>query len=288
MPAGARADVEHPAARGHGVERELVAARVAELDVVVAVAVTVVQRLEPALVEHPQAVGDSLERRQQDVLGVPDAVDVADLVAVVRRDRHLDDPLPDVEQLDDDLGVEVEVVRVEREPDPPQRRHRVGAVAAVELGEPGAQQRVLHSGEESVADVLVERHPPAQRAERRHHPAAEHRVGAALLQRREQPRHLLGRVLAVAVEQDDDVEPALDRERVADLLVAAVALVQLVAQHGHPDLGVRLLVLAAQRVRPVFRRVVDDEDLAVVVVADLRRDALAARRSTSTRRSRRR
>jgi hypothetical protein len=63
-------------------------------------------------------VGDHLEGRQSDVLGVPDAVDVADLVAVVGGDRHLDDPLPGVEQLDDDLGVEVEVVRVEREPDP--------------------------------------------------------------------------------------------------------------------------------------------------------------------------
>ena len=43
-PAGAGADVEHAAARGHGVERELVAARVAELDVVVAVRVAVRHR----------------------------------------------------------------------------------------------------------------------------------------------------------------------------------------------------------------------------------------------------
>jgi len=57
-------------------------------------------------------------------------------------------------------------------------------------------------------------------------------------------------------------------------LVAAVALVELVAQHRHPDLGVRALVLASECVGAVCRRVVDDEDLAVVVVADLSRDAL--------------
>jgi hypothetical protein len=39
-------------------------------------------------------------------------------------------------------------------------------------------------------------------------------------------------------------------------------------------LGVRLLVFAAERECAVLRRVVDDQDLAVVVVADLGRDAL--------------
>jgi hypothetical protein len=63
---------------------------------------------------------------------------------------------------------------------------------------------------------------------------------------REQRGISSGRVLAVAVQQDDDVEAAFDRERVADLLVAAVALVELVAQHRHPDLGMRLLVLAPE------------------------------------------
>ena len=60
---------------------------------------------------------DVPQRRQHDVLRVLHAVHAADLVAVVGRDRQLDDALPGVQQLDDDLGVEVEVVRVEPERD---------------------------------------------------------------------------------------------------------------------------------------------------------------------------
>jgi hypothetical protein len=51
-----------------------------------------------------------------DVPGIPHAVDVADLIAVIGRDRYLDNPLDGLEELDDHLGVEVEavVVAVER------------------------------------------------------------------------------------------------------------------------------------------------------------------------------
>ena len=74
----------------------------------------------------------------------------------------------------------------------------------------GAAAAVLHRREDPVADELVERHAAAQRAERRHHAAAEHRVGLAVAQRRDQLRQLLGRVLAVAVHHGDEVETALD------------------------------------------------------------------------------
>ena len=43
------------------------------------------------------------------------------------------------------------------------------------------------------------------------------------LERRDDLRQVLGGVLPVAVEQDDDVEPVLDRPAVPGLLVAAVA-----------------------------------------------------------------
>ena len=46
----------------------------------------------------------------------------------------------------------------------------------------------------------------------------------------------LRRVLAVAVEQDDDVEAVVDRPAVAALLVAAVAEVAVVADDGERQL----------------------------------------------------
>ena len=53
----------------------------------------------------------------------------------------------------------------------------------------------------------------------------KHRVGLAVAQRAEQVGQAFRRVLAVAVEQRDEIEAVLDRVVVADLLVAAVALV---------------------------------------------------------------
>src|SRR3954469_19789312 len=53
----------------------------------------------------------------------------------------------------------------------------------------------------------------------------------------------LGRVLAVAVQQHDDVEVLLDGPAVAGLLVAAVAEVAGVADHGDGQIGGALLVL---------------------------------------------
>ena len=52
-----------------------------------------------------------------------------------------------------------------------------------------------------------------------------------LAQRAHQIRQAFRRVLPVAVQQRDEVEAVLDREVVADLLVAAVALVDRVEQH---------------------------------------------------------
>ena len=63
---------------------------------------------------------------------------------------------------------------------------------------------------------------PLQRRALHHHARAHDHVGLAVLQRREQVLHHLRGVLAVAVEQHDDVEAALHRVLVALALVAAV------------------------------------------------------------------
>ena len=44
---------------------------------------------------------------------VPHAVHMTDLIAVVGRNRYLDDALPRLVQLDDDLGIEVEAVGID-------------------------------------------------------------------------------------------------------------------------------------------------------------------------------
>ena len=115
---------------------------------------------EPVLAE---AVPNGVDH---DVAGVGDAVDPRDLVAVVGRDRHLDDAFAGTEQLQDDLGVEVEVVAVADERELGERRHPVGAVPRVPLAQTRAGDRVLCGGEDPVADVLVERHA-ARAAHRR-------------------------------------------------------------------------------------------------------------------------
>src|SRR4051812_1193397 len=75
--------------------------------------------------------------------GVRDAVHVADLVAVVRRDRDLFDAESLLDEFDDDLRIEVPVVRQPPERELLQGAHRIRTVSAVELGEAGADQRVL-------------------------------------------------------------------------------------------------------------------------------------------------
>ena len=200
----------------------------------------------------PEHVGDDGPR-------VGDAVDVADLVAVVGGDRHLDDPGSVVVQLQEHLGVEVEAVRVLLEGDAGQRGHREGPVAGVPLGEVQAAHGVLEAGEDAVADVLVERHPTVPGGAGHHHARAHHHISLVRLQRGHDVRQQLRRVLAVAVQHDDEVEALLDRPAIPELLVAAVA--QVAGLTDHRDRQARLLPLHldAHGVGVVSRVVVADE-----------------------------
>jgi hypothetical protein len=51
--------------------------------------VLLVHRIEAPLIQQAGPMGYVPERRRHDVLGVADALDAADLVAVVNRDRQL-------------------------------------------------------------------------------------------------------------------------------------------------------------------------------------------------------
>ena len=206
-------------------------------------------------------VGAVAEDVTGDVPCVAETVDVADLVAVVGGDRDLDDALPGLDQLHDDLRVEVEVVVVAVEGQVPQGGHRVGPVARVPLRERRAGGHVLDPGEDLVADVLVERHAATAGGPLVEHAGAEHRVGLAAFERGHHRRQGLGGVLTVGVEHHHDVEVLVDRPVVAGLLVAAVAQVAGVADDLEGQVGGQLLVAEGHQVGAVLAGVVADEHL---------------------------
>ena len=194
------------------------------------------------------------------VAGIAQAVDVADLVAVVRRDRHLDEAIAGGEQLQQDLGVEVEAVAVGLERDARQRGNRERAVAAVPLAQRHPGHGVLECGQDAVADELVRGHPAAASGATLQHPRPEHDLGVAGDERGDHRGEQFGRVLAVAVEEHDDVQALLDRPPVAVLLVAPVAEVARLADDGERQIGAPPLVAAADVLGVVLGVVVADED----------------------------
>ena len=195
-----------------------------------------------------------------DVAGVLHPVDVTDLIAVVRRDRHLGEALLLAEQTQDDLGVEVEVVRVGLEVEVGEGVDPVGAVPAVPLAEVESGHGVLDAREDLVADELVERHAALAGVALDDHPGAEDRVCIAGQQRGHQVLDALRRVLAVGVQQHHHVQSPFDGPAVAGLLVAAVPEVLLVADHGQRQ-GRPGLELQADLVGAVRACVVAHQDM---------------------------
>jgi hypothetical protein len=224
------------------------------------------------VVEDAEPVEAAAQRGEHHVCRVLDPVDAADLVAVVGRDGDLGHPEPGHQELDDDLRVEVEDVRIALERQRTERRHPVGAESRVELRQARTQHPVLEPGEDLVADELVERHAAAPRRAGDQHPRAEHRVSGAIKERPEQVGDAFRGVLAVPVQQHHEVEPVADRVGVAEFLVAAVALVAGVVEDrdGVPDLLGRE---QAHLEGAVPRAVVDDEHLGVQL-PDARGNAL--------------
>ena len=143
----------------------------------------------------------------------------------------------------------------------------------MELGEAGAEQKILDGGEDAVTDELVEWHPAVESASGRHHPAPEHGVCSAVAKRLEKARKLLGRILAIAVNHGHDIESVRDGGGVPHLLVTAVALVVPVAQKDEGKLGVGLLVRSSDLVGPIRGRIVHDQDLGFPLLEDGARDA---------------
>ena len=162
---------------------------------------------------QPHAVEPVLRRVDEDIPGVPQPVDVTDLVAVIGGDGDLADPLRSLVELHDDLAVEVEPVGVALERDVAQGGDAVGAVAGMPFAEVGADHRVLNRREDPVPDVLVQGHAAAPRRATVDHARPEDRVALVALQRRDHLREELRRVLTVAVHEHDDVEVVLRHTR---------------------------------------------------------------------------
>ena len=209
---------------------------------------------EPGLAE---AVAQGVDH---DRPGVGDALDVADLVAVEGRRRDLGDALPGPDELQDDLGVEVEAVAVGRQRQVAQHVDPVGPVARVPLAELDAGELVLGRGQDLVADELVERHVAPQGRTPLEHARAEHGVGLALEERLDHLADALGGVLPVAVQQHDHVPPVVDGVLVARLLVSAVPEVAGVTDDRDGDV-VEGVVGAGDGFGVVAREVVLDQDL---------------------------
>ena len=83
---------------------------------------------------EPHLVGAVAHRVLRHVAGVPQSVHVTDLVPVVSRDRHFDDALLRLYELDDDFGVEVETIGVSLKRYTAQGRHAIGPISRMPFG----------------------------------------------------------------------------------------------------------------------------------------------------------
>ena len=229
MAAGA-AQIEDARTRRHELERGRVRARHVELGFVMRIRRRGRFAIEAAIVEESHSLAPGDEHRPDDIRRVLEAVHVADLIAVIGRNRDLLDALSRRQQLDDDLGVEMEFAGVEGERNLLQRGDRVHAIAGVELAQCGSQHPVLEPGQDPVAGEFVQGHAATQGGGAFDHPRSEHGVGFAVAQRSDEIGQTLGRVLSIAMQQRHEIEPAFDGEVVADLLVPPVPLVHGIEQ----------------------------------------------------------
>ena len=197
--------------------------------------------------------------RFTNIEGVLQSVDVTDFVAVKGWNRQLENAEFFQNQLNDNLGVEVKgpAIAFER-----QLRERVGgiqAVAGVKLRQVRLQHPVLKSGQDLVADPFVVRHPARSRRFLVDHARTEDGIGFVPNQRSKQLRQFFRRILAVAVQEGDDIESVIDGVAITELLVTAVTLVLRRPEHG--DLERRTLMLKAQPFDEsiVRRRIIDNQ-----------------------------
>lgn len=192
--------------------------------------------------------------------GVGDAVDVTDFVAVVSGDGNFAHAIAAFEEFENDLSVKVPVAGELVEGNAAECADGIGAIAGMEFGEAGADEAILDEGQDFVAEELVERHVAAAGGAFDHHARAHDHLGLAGFERGEEVLHDLGGVLAVAVEEDDNVEASFHGVLIAPALVAAIHEIDGVLEYRKVSAGEFLLQHLADFVGVVLAGVVEDAD----------------------------
>jgi hypothetical protein len=108
----------------------------------------------------------------------------------------------------------------------------------MELGHGEAAEEVFDPGQGDVGDELVFGHAAFEGVAPVDHARTDDHVGFVLHERPEEVGEHFRGVLAIAMEHDDGIEAAVDGVLVAELLVAAVAAVDAVAEDDQLAVGV--------------------------------------------------
>src|SRR5690242_19898167 len=96
--------------------------------------------VELAVVKQARVLNARLEYSHNNIERVPETIHITDLIAVVGRDRQLPDRQSGGDQLDDDFGVEVKVIRIAVKGNRRQRLGGVTPVSRMKLTETCAQE----------------------------------------------------------------------------------------------------------------------------------------------------
>ena len=195
-----------------------------------------------------------MHARPQHAEAVDDRAAEADFAAVLeifRRAGDFADAHPERVRLDEHLVVEDEIGRIRSQRQRLDDMARERAIAGVELGELGADNQVLQCGEKPVGNVFVTRHAAWNRGVAENARADYDVVHA----RRDHCRHRgdqLRLVLVIRMQHDDDVGAFSQRQRIASLLVGAVAAILRMPVRDHAE-------AARHRQRRIVAGIIDQQ-----------------------------
>src|SRR5947207_9900965 len=99
------------------------------------------------MVKDCPALQPRAQSRRQHLESVLEPAHMADLTAGIGGDWKLDNAPVGIDELDRNVGVEIEIGRIECERQRAQRLDAVGAIASVKLGQPLLQHSVLQRSE---------------------------------------------------------------------------------------------------------------------------------------------
>src|SRR6185436_7008456 len=163
---------------------------------------------------------------------VSESIYITDLIAVVGWDGALRYPQSRVVELDEYLSIKVPLIGVQKKRHLLKRLATIQAISRMKLRQLHSGHEVLNPSKNLVAGKLVKRHPSGERIATGRHARTKNHVGLISLERLEQLSEHFGRVLAVCVQHNDDVQPSLDRVLVTGFLIAAVSEVLSIAVDG--------------------------------------------------------